>query len=38
MAAALQTAELWSLVTDQKKQPSFYIIPPKAMLKDEDYA
>ena len=37
MAAALQTAELWSLITGQRKQPPPYIMPPEAMLEDEDH-
>ena len=38
MAAALQTAELWSLVTDQRKQFSFYITSSEATLEDKDHA
>lgn len=38
MAAALQTAELWSLVTGQRKRPPPYIMPPEATPEDEDRA
>ena len=38
MVAAFQTAELWSLVTDQRKQFPPYITPPEAMLEDKDCA
>ena len=37
MAAALQITELWSLITDQKKWPSFYIMLLKATLENEEY-
>ena len=37
MTAALQTAELWSLITDQRKQSPFYITPPEATLEDKDH-
>ena len=38
MAAALQTAELWSLITNQRKQPPPYITPPETTLEDKDCA
>ena len=38
MAAALQTAEFWSFVTDQRKQSILYITSPEVMLEDKDHA